>query len=247
MSIEYTNSHYWLKPVKENILEPYSKSNREKLKSTLKQYTEHNIEFEIAVVTETVLDWFIPLYTNLISSKSNPSLHDVRESTLEDDREYFALILKQDKVALGATIFSIKDWYVSIAYRAYPNNWQNNIKLRSNPSLLSDYFIAEYTQSIQKEWISHGLDRNPYGPNSYIGLAAFKLSVGCKAFIPTKTVATETLDTSEINTETLVLHRPTEKTRITEATLFVKPEDEEKYQQVTKYPDLLKVNIVHII
>lgn len=246
MSIDYTKSHYWLKSFTLDTLEPYSKSNREKLKSTIKRYSEYEIEYEVVPMTEEILTWFTPLYNEIISSKSNPVLHDIKSNTMSGKRPYFALIMKQSGVNIGATLFSVKDWYVSIAYRVYPNNWNNEIKLRSNPSLLSDYFLSEYTKSLDIKCISHGLDRNPYGINSHIGLASFKLSIGCRAFIPSIEAEIFSFDENNITTDTLILHRPSEKIRISEATLYVIEENIDKYSHVTKYPDLLKVNIVPI-
>lgn len=246
MQIEYTKSHYWLKPVGENILDPFSKSNREKLKSTLKRYEEEKITHTIEPVSDELLDWFEPLYTETLLKKDNPDIHDVRSNVTSSDINYYSLTLKQSNKNIGATIFSIKNWYLSIAHRVYPNFWPDGVKLRSNPSLLTEYFLAEYAKEKGIKFISHGKDRNPHGPNSYIGLASYKLAVGCKIFINSREEEFFTLDQSEIKTDTLVLHRPKEKIRITDATLFTSEENLDRYTQVTKFPDLLKVNVITI-
>lgn len=245
MKITHATHQYWLKRFEDSPLAGFSKSNREKLKSAIKAAPEAGISADFSVLTEADIEWFVPLYDSMLSGKRNPFKHDIHGSTLgKAGAEYWILKLSSNGIPIGATIFSVKDWYVSIAFRTYPNSWPDQ-KLRAAPALYADYAISEHALSLNMNALSHGLDRNPYGPNSHIGLAIFKLSVGCKPHIPVTPEFTE-IETDNITESTLLLLQPETGRVITDAKLFLKREDEERYAQVCKYPELLRVEVNYI-
>lgn len=244
MIISYAPHHTWLKSVHEDAVSVLGKSNQAQLRSTLKLIGETQITHTVDVLSQEILDWFIPLYTEKIGSRENGKIFDIYGTTLgkESPYTYYALILKENDVPIGATLFSERKDTLSIAYRMYPNKWQSDI-LQANPSLYTEYLINLHAFQRGFKKISHGRDRNPYGPNAYIGLAAFKLSIGCKARIPQET---ETLmfDTDTATCDTLIFERPHTGRNIKRAYLICTEDNIGKYVQVTKYPHLLEVETI---
>ncbi len=156
---------------------------------------------------------------------------------------YYALILKEDGIPIGATIFSERKHTLSIAYRIYPNSWTMG-SMQANPSLYTEYLINMYAAERGFTMISHGRDRNPYGPNSYVGLAGFKLSIGCAAYIPLKSIPVEEFDTDNAQCDTFIFEYPQEGRRITKGYLICSEEMCERYMQNTKYPHLIEVETI---
>jgi hypothetical protein len=245
MIIKYIPEHVWQKAVVEDPLSLMGKSSRAQLRATLKVISETTVTYSFEPLTEEILAWFTPLYTAKISSKTNPKIFDIYSTTLGKDTPYayYALILKEDGVPLGATIFSKRKKTLSIAYRIYPNSWTQGT-MQANPSLYTEYLINMYAYAEGFTMISHGRDRNPYGPNSYVGLAGFKLSIGCTAHIPSKPIPVEEFDTDSAVCDTFIFEYPEEGRRITKGYLICAEDMCERYIQSTKYPDLVRVETI---
>ncbi len=245
MKISYIPEHAWYKKVVEDPLLLMGKSNQAQLRSTLRHEDLSCITYSIEVLTEDILQWFTPLYTQEISNKSNPKVSDIYGTTLgkESPYTYYALILYENGERIGATIFSERKTVLSIAYRIYPHKW-STVVLQANPSLYTEYLINKHAHQRGLSKLSHGRDRNPYGINSYIGLAAFKLSIGCSAMIPSAPLETLTFDTDTATLDAFVLEQPQEGRAITQAYLICTEASLGKYIQVTKYPHLLSVETI---
>lgn len=246
MHIEYATAHKWTKPVAEDPLVHFGKNSRARMRATLKRIPDTTIRTEIRELDEAFLDWFLPLYHTRIGEKKNPVVFDIYGRTLGKPGRtypYYALSLFEDDAPLGGTIFSMRDDRLSIAYRTYAHTWRN-IQLQANPSLFTEYVIAKHAFSEGKKTIVHGKDRNPYGLNSDIGLGAFKLSVGCSPEL-SKVYERRALDTEALSKDAFILEYPATGTCITNAHLIISRANEEKYAQVTKYPERLAVTVAY--
>jgi hypothetical protein len=245
MTITYPTTHRWEKPVSADPFDGFGKSNRARLRSTLAQLESHGITTDISPLTTADIAWFEPWYQTSIGSKPNPKISAIAETTIhkENAYPYFILTVSQHGIKMGATIFSLRRAMISIAYRIYETNWHTGT-LQANPALLAEYTINEYAHTISCTSISHGRDRNPYGPNANIGLALFKLSVGCFVTLPKSGLEVVTLDLASTHQDILVMHTPASGTRVTDATLYASQDVLEKYSAVTKYPHLLVVHTI---
>lgn len=245
MVITHSDKHRWEKPVLADPLEHFGKKSQAKLRSTLNKINATDIRTEIVPLTEEFFEWFTPRYIEAIGDKDNPKVHDVYGTTLgkETKKEYFSMALYEGDDILGGAIFSVYEKRFSVAYRIYDYAWRR-AKLPAAPSLYTEYVINKHAYETGMSIFSHGKDRNPYGLNANIGLAGFKLQVGCKPYTPNEFEVC-TLDTSTLSSDALVLELPSEGTLITRAYLIITKENEAKYEQLLKYPDLLPIEVMY--
>ncbi len=245
MQIDFATKHRWERPITQDFISDLGKNNRARLKSTLSKLPNLPITFEITPLTTEDFTWFTPLYTSIIGEKSNPKLFNIQENTLDKNSpyEYKILTLQENGKNIGATIFSLRKQKISIAYRAYGNHWPES-QLQASPSLYTEYLINQYGLENNLNLLSHGQDRNPYGLNSDIGLAIFKLSVGCSPFLPRGKYEIKTIDLTTVKTDILIFTLPPDGNKITDGLLYVKAENQDKYNQLTKYPEQIKIEIL---
>lgn len=245
MELYYASEHKWMKVINEDPLSELGKNNKARLRSTINALEKTDIEYTVEPLTHDILNWFVPLYEKQIAGKNNPKIHNIAAKTLNkiSSYPYYILILKENGIAIGGTIFSKRKRILSIAYRIYPHNWNKN-NLQASPSLFTEYAINSYGFSEGYNLLSHGKDRNPYGKNASIGLALFKLSVGCNAFLPTNFEAVK-LELSTVTEDLLVFEMPKNgEKRITKGYLCVTKESLPKYENVTKYPERILIEIL---
>lgn len=246
MKISYPNNNVWHR---ENTSDPtgfLSGRNLKKVRASLSLMEQEGVRGLIAPLTDDFFAWFTPLYSTAVSAKKNPNQHDIYATTLGKTRKefpYFSLTVLEKGTPIGGTIFSLRPGRISYAYRIFPFSW-NTADIPAGPALMGEYFISKYASDHDIAFVSHGQDRNLYGINGSIGLAIFKLSVGCHPVLP-KHYDVLTLDSDTITEDVLVLAMPKDGTRITEGHLFTSSDTQEKYVQVTKYPELLSV-VTHI-
>lgn len=244
MIITHATHHRWEKQVTEDPTSEFGKSNRTRVRSSLRKIADTKITYAIEPLSEETIKWFTPLYNETLSSKDNPKLFDIYGTTLGKDTpySYYSLTLFENGEPVGATIFSERTSYISVAYRIYPNQWKHH-DLQANPSLYTEYVLNVHAFERGYRKLSHGRDRNPYGPNAQIGLAIFKLSIGCHPLIGQNAELAE-LDTDLCTTDTFVIEYPGHSGRAVRGVLVAMPENEEKYTQLQKYEQLLPVEIV---
>ncbi len=246
MVITYANKQRWYKELRENPLDGFGGNAQSKIKSTLKKIHFYGIEAKIRPLTRELLNEFLPIYEKEIMRKNNPRIFNVEDKTLgkaSSGYPYFYLSLTENDHVLGGTIFSEKPDTLSVSYRAYGANWRH-ATLQAKPALYAEYVLAKKALSLGKARISHGRDRNPYGLNANIGLAAFKLSIGCRPYVP-EDFELNVIDTDTIKTDALILQYPDNgENRISKAFLVTAAETEQKWLQVTKYPEALRVEII---
>lgn len=244
MQVSFPSHHSWLKDISAGIEIDFSGRAAKKIHASLPLLEASQIEHRIEPLTEAFFDDFMPLYLGYIGNKQNALLHDVKANTLYKDSRfpYFSFSLYESGEFIGGTIFSVRADRISYAYRTFKSDWIN-ARIKASPAMIGEYVVAEYASTHGKQFLSHGKDRNPYGINAGIGLAAFKLSVGCRASV-SKGAELRTLDTESLTEDCLILELPNEGTAITKAYLVTTPETLEKHIQVTKYPDLLAVEVL---
>ena len=246
MQITYPSHHCWLVDISSGLDSCFSGRVAKKINSTLPLLAQANITYKIEPLHETFFDDFSPLYTDHIGAKKNALIHNIKEKTLYNETgkfPYYCLTLRERGLFLGGVIFSLRSDRVSYAYRSFINEWQE-AKLKAGPALISEYAVAQFACEKGLQFISHGKDRNPYGLNAAIGLATFKMSVGCLPTIGGK-FEVKTLDTSNLTQDCLILEQPKSGSSITKAYLVTLPETEDKYLRSTKYPDQLEVQVIH--
>lgn len=243
MRISYATAHTWFKPVEDDPLMSFGKNARARLRATLGRIHTFDISAQINPLTEEFLSQFLPLYEERIHEKKNPVIFDIAQKTLGNPERahlYYSMALYENEAFLGGTVFSLRHNRLSIAYRTYRTAWVS-ADLPANPSTYTEYEISRYACEVGKEVILHGKDRNPYGMHSSIGLALFKLSVGCRPK-KSKVFEVSTLDPTRLTEDVLVLEYPGETTEdITRAYLIASPEGIEKWEPVSKYPERLSV------
>ena len=242
MQVTFPSHHTWLKDTAVSFAGRLGR----KIHASLPLLSAEGVSYSIQPLTEIFLKDFLPNYTSHIGTRQNPKNFDVRQKTLLNKKSsfpYFSFSLHENGIFIGGTIFSLRNDRVSYAYRSFNKEWIN-AKLLSSPAMIGEYAITQYARVNNKPFLSHGKDANPYGLNTAIGLASFKLSVGCRASV-SKGAEVTTIDTDKIDTDCLILQQPPEGDTITHAYLLTSKGTEHKYLQVTKYPNQLAVEVLY--
>lgn len=244
MIISYPTKIAWQKPLQEDLLSFFSKSTRKQLQKLLAQVENSEITYQTAPVSESFLDWFVPIYKADMSTKQNTLEIDIKNHIQSRSVPYFSLTILEKDIPVGAAIFSERKSSISIAFRSFNRSWSDST-IQSTPSYYGEYLFGLEAAARKKDKIAHGYDRNPYGINAGIGLGIYKLSIGCHAYL-SKTTAFANLDTDTIDTDALILVQPEHGVKkITRGVLFCKPENEQKYIQATKFADQVSIEIIH--
>ncbi len=249
MEITYATGHKWSKKVVEDSLSLFGKSEQKKIAETLKKINTSDISYTIQPLDEEFFGWWLPLYEERISTKDNPKIFNVKDKTLgnpDKDKKYFSLTLLEGNIKLGGLIFSVKENTLYFAYRTFAYDWEKAI-LRCGPSLYVEYVVAEHAKRLGLKNISHGKDHNPYGLNSSIGLALFKLSVGCLPQLPEENFTVERLDAEKLDKDALVFEYPQESVKcasITKIYLIASLEGQNKWSQLERFSDVLDIEII---
>jgi hypothetical protein len=245
MLIPHSTTHRWTKPVVNDPLADFGQNTTARLRSTLNRIPNFNIKNVVEPLNEAFLDWFLPVYELRINEKANPRVFDIRKKTLgrKKPKQFFSMTLYEGDEKIGGTIFSCNHGNLSVAYRTYQNDW-TQANLPANPSSYTEYLINQEAINRDAKTIIHGRDRNPYGLNSSIGLANFKLAAGCHPELSHK-YETSTLDTDKLTTDVFVFALPApNETRISQGFLIVDDIGLNKWSQVAKYGKLLDVAII---
>lgn len=248
MQVTYPSHHRWMRDISDGTEIGFSGRIIKMISSSIPLLSQNNIVSTIEPLTDSFFEDFTPAYLANIGNKANALVNDVYATTLgktDSKVPYFGFSLRENGKYIGGTIFSLRSDRISYAYRTFLKDW-NEAKLKANPALIGEHMIATFAYGQGKTLISHGKDRNPYGRNSAIGMAGFKLSVGCRpSNVTDSTYEIHTLDTDTLTEDCLILEQPKEGTSITKAYLITTKETEHKYLQVTKYPDQLTVEVLY--
>jgi hypothetical protein len=244
----FSKKHRWIKQIHPDILPDFGKSGSKKIAHLLENLDRANITYKFSPLAEDFFLWFTAQYDNQVGSKKNFGGYNVIAQTLHRQnkmRPYFSLTVLESEKPVGGVIFTLRKNRLSVAYRVFKPTWEDSLTLRCTPSLLAEYLLARHALDNNLENLVHGVDKNPYGVNASIGLAIFKLSVGCHPEISHSHEVGE-INISECTADTLILEYPTKSKVITDATLITTTENLSKFEQLLKYEHLLKIKTVLI-
>lgn len=242
MIIRHTLKHRWIKKIHPQILPDFGKSNTKRITTLLDTLHTSTISHSIKLLEPDDIVWFEHHYNVNLAKKHNPKPHDVYKTTLGKDNivyPYYILSLFENNEPVGGTIFTIREDRLSMVYRTYSSNWKHH-SFKCSPALYAEYLATAHALEQNVAYLVHGKDPNPYGINSHVGVAIFKLSTGCHPDINITILIKETdLDTLPFGS--LLLEQPTDGTRIKKAYLIGDEETAKKYEQLFKYPSQLEV------
>jgi len=245
MVITYPEAVRWEKTVTGDNTVDFGKNNAARLRSSLPKLETSMISCVVENLNDEHIVWFEPWYQTTIGSKNNPKISAIHATTIgkQADYPYHILIIREHDTVVGAIIFSVRTSLISIAYRVFNPTW-NHTQLQAGPALIGEYFINHFCNSNGFTRLSHGKDRNPYGLNANIGLALFKLSVGCRVTLPTGTTQTLTLETDTLAADALVMEQPNEGTAVSHAYLIGSAETLAKYSALQKYQHVIAIDYI---
>jgi hypothetical protein len=152
-----------------------------------------NFKFSFEDVTmEKLKDKFIPIYRAEIMNRENFNLErtgiiaSIIERVEKNPLKYkFLFIHSNDGELFGATLFSIIDDKLQMAFRAYRRDINiNALKHKASLDYWGEKLIREYGAKMRLAVFSHGKDTHPYGGRNRIGLALYKLKVGTRPKVP---------------------------------------------------------------
>lgn len=245
MLITFPSAHRWLKTLPQDPFSGFGTNNTKKIKNSIPKLSEAGINYSIKPLSEEIIAWFEPWYADTIGSKHNPKISSIYDTTIGKSSAYpyFALIVTQDTKVVATTIFSKRKTLLSIAYRIANQNWVG-APVVASPSLIAEFATQEYALNENLTVISHGKDRNPYGINANIGLALFKLSVGCEPYLPLGDFETDTINTNSLTSDILIFALPDSGTKITQGYLCANPDVIEKYSAFQKYSEKITITVL---
>lgn len=160
------------------------KSETKKLKKTLELLPLSEYQFKVTQVDKQYLAEFIPMYQTDMRQKKHGVIFDVHqkiESNHKKEIRYEAISLLKNDSLIGGMIYSIRGSSVSVAYRSFPHTL--DIKLPISCSYAAEHYLVNRAIELDKFTITHGRDRNPFGLNSAIGLADYKLRIGSVPYV----------------------------------------------------------------
>lgn len=242
MLITYADNHTWRKTMHPDIFPDFGTSNSKKVKACLASLEANKITHEFTPLDEDFFQWFQEMYDTQIGTRKNFGGQKIVESTLhrtESKHPYFSLTLKQDGKEVGGAIFTQRKDRISLVYRAFLAKFPEH-NLRATPALYAEYLLHVEALRLGLPDFAHGADKNPYGINSAIGLATFKLSVGCTARLQRQRDPHQ-IETESIDQDALILELPEQGEIITDAHLITTVDNLPKYEQLLKYPDQLNI------
>jgi len=147
--------------------------------------------FEDATI-ENLKKKFIPIYqTEIMSRESftldkNSIINSVIERVEKNPSRYkFLFISDNDGKLFGATMFSISDNKLQMAFRAYKREMEiDTLKHKASLDYWGEKLIREYGVKMGLNIFSYGRDTHPYAGKHRVGLALYKLKAGTKPRVP---------------------------------------------------------------
>lgn len=165
-------------------LECFSPEIAKKIPKSLSRLQAAGYTFVFEAVDASYMEKFHTLYVQNISQKENPKIFEVKgkiAEKLSKGETIEALSLYKNNTYLGGSIYRVLDEKFSVIYRTFQKEFE--ISLPVNVGIAADSLVYQKAIDEKKTDITHGRDRNLYGLHSDIGLAQFKLLVGCAPYI----------------------------------------------------------------
>lgn len=195
---------------------------------------------ELEPLTEELLDFFWEKYQAFLTQKPRGAIFPIRESiqkNMTEGKRYTMINLYNPKKEfVGGLIVSEnpKTHRITTAYKVLPHTLPE--RKRFPESIAYVFTFRFYRFALEKGYqsISHGVDRNPYGFYSNIGLALFKIRSGERPVVATKNKITfSDIISYRSEEDILIWLGDTPETPITKAILITKlpfEEAKEKYK-----------------
>ncbi len=172
----------------------FGKQTRTRIAKSTEILMSAGYSFIFEEITESYLEKFIPLYESFITSKERGTVFPVRDRVnegTENGKSFIALSLYKHTLYLGGLILSHDQegtQPLSVNYKVLPHTLEEKIPI--SVSFVAESYLHTYAFEHGFSLITHGIDRNIYGYHSNIGLAAFKLQIGCNPWIPSVRAST---------------------------------------------------------
>lgn len=184
------------------------------------------------------LDRFVPVYTEHIGAKKNGFVYPVKERILtgiEKGGVYEAFSLYERDALIGGFIYAVRTKSLSSCFRAFPHKLP--IAVPASISHLGEHMLFARALELEKKFIKHGKDRNAYGLHSNIGLAQYKMRLGCDPWV-SKTPENVLLEVPALceGTDALFFLSSELRGRMVEGILV---SDQSQEELVSLYPTLL--------
>lgn len=178
----YPHYIYW-KIDLTNVKDPFDiigPRTGKKIRKALSILDGSPFQFKIEQIDNALLDAFVPLYEDNMRSKQNGTIFPVKEKILEctaKGKTYEMVSLYENNVFVGGMIYSVQKERISVAYKVFPKD--TPLKFPVSLSFVAEYKLFERAMELKKTELLHGKDRNCYGVFSNVGLAMYKLQIGC--------------------------------------------------------------------
>lgn len=149
------------------------------------------VSFENATI-ENLKNKFIPIYQTEIMGRDDFTLDktniitSIIEKVEKSPSHYkFLFICGNDGELFGASMFSVLDNKLLMAYRAYKREMKiETLKHKASLDYWGEKLIREYSVKMGLNIFSYGRDTHPYIGRNRIGLALYKLKAGTKPKVP---------------------------------------------------------------
>jgi hypothetical protein len=160
------------------------------IKKSKKILYEYGYQIKRESLTDNLLDLFYKKYSSFLEQKPRGVVFPIKDRIAENKKkgvDYFIISLySRENVFLGGLIYSEnkKENRTTTAYKTLPHSILERKRL---PESLAYIFTLEFFNAALDgnfAEIFHGMDRNPYGFYSNIGLGLFKMRTGCVPFAP---------------------------------------------------------------
>jgi hypothetical protein len=165
---------------KKNVSDCFSTKTLKKIKATFAKLEVNKYKFIINKLDKMQLVEFEKIYREHINKKRNPVYIDILNQ-FTDFTNLYILKLSLEDVMVGALIFRKNIDNLSAIYKYFPFEMES--KLPISTTYLAEYKFFEHAMDQKCRYIKHGKDKNVYGVNTDIGLARFKLQIGCVPII----------------------------------------------------------------
>jgi hypothetical protein len=228
----------------QNIKSIFSKKTYKKIISSYNKLLEFGYTFKIQTLNQDLIDEFYPLYKKNIQKKRNGIVRDLYtyySRFLEEGVSCKLLSLYFDGELQGGLVFVERKTRLSAVIKYFPVFAKCNIQ--SSITIVVEYLFFQEALRLEKKGIYHGVDTNEFGVNSEIGLAMFKLQIGCRPYISsvdsTYVVKSDFVwDTEE---DVLIFQGSKPKEKISHAILYIK--DKNSFEDnLDKYGPLLNAS-----
>lgn len=161
-----------------------SKKKFERIQRSLRIIAASDYSFQVDSVDQLYLEKFFPIYKQQIEHKPHATIFDVAgvlAKKQSQGRKYEAISLSKNGDLQGGMIYSLRPNSLNVAFRIFPHLLTARLPIA--PSYIAEHYLFNRALALGKEKIIHGRDRNPYGENSGLGVAEFKLSLGLIPYV----------------------------------------------------------------